>query len=175
MSQPISQNTTNNSLGELCPVGGGDNIPLHKPKITIGRRTGSDICLRFPNVSSTHCELEFQNGYWHVVDLNSRNGLKINGIRCLEKFLMPGDILHVADHRYTINYQPQSETPPEEDVQEVFSVSLMEKAGLERKRPKKRPVEDLASELPNPSASKAPLRPSTPDDNDDVMKWLMGD
>jgi adenylate cyclase len=41
--------------GELVPVGGGDNIPLLKPNLIVGRRESCDIVLRFANVSGQHC------------------------------------------------------------------------------------------------------------------------
>ena len=31
--------------GELIPVGGGDNIPLLRSPLTIGRRESCDVCL----------------------------------------------------------------------------------------------------------------------------------
>ena len=54
--------------GELQPVGGGDPIPLLKPSLVVGRRESSDIVLRFPNVSGTHCELSLVDGDWFVKD-----------------------------------------------------------------------------------------------------------
>ena len=59
------------TYGELVPLGGGDNIPLLKKKLVIGRRPDCDITLRFPNVSSYHCELELVDGYWFIRDLGS--------------------------------------------------------------------------------------------------------
>ena len=102
-------------LGELVPCGGGDPIPLLKPRLLIGRRTSCDVSLRFPNVSSHHCEVELLNGYWRVRDLGSRNGVKVNGIRCDTKWLMPGDVLSVSRHRYQVVYTPQTDAPPPED------------------------------------------------------------
>ena len=99
-------------LGELNPCGGGDAIPLLKNKLLVGRRSSCDISLRFPNVSSHHCELELVNGYWFVRDLGSRNGIKVNGMRCDSKWLMPGDVLSVARHRYEVTYAPQGDAPP---------------------------------------------------------------
>src|SRR5688572_5818812 len=64
--------------GHLVPVGGGDNIPLIRSVMTLGRRDSCDICLRFPNISGRHCELSFREGYWFVRDLNSTNGIKVN-------------------------------------------------------------------------------------------------
>ncbi len=117
------------SLGELNPCGGGDPIPLLREKLVVGRRSSCDISLKFPNVSSHHCELEFTNGYWIVRDLGSRNGIKVNGERVESKWLMPGDILHVARHRFEVNYKPQGDGPaPEEE--NPLARGLLEKAGL---------------------------------------------
>src|SRR5271163_1128742 len=44
-------------FGELNPCGGGDPIPLQKQWLVVGRQPNCDITLRFPNVSSRHCEL----------------------------------------------------------------------------------------------------------------------
>ncbi len=59
-------------LGQLVPCGGGDSIPLLKSELLVGRRSRCDIVLQFPNVSSHHCTLELQNGYWFIRDLGSR-------------------------------------------------------------------------------------------------------
>ena len=116
-------------LGELIPCGGGDPIPLLKPKLLVGRRSHCDIQLQFPNISSHHCELEWVNGFWRVLDLNSSNGIKVNGVRVETKWLMPADVLSVGKHRYEVVYMPEGQCPPEED-EDPFARSLMEKAGL---------------------------------------------
>src|SRR5260370_42320846 len=67
--------------GELIPVGGGDSIPLIREKLTVGRRGSCDIPLRLPNVSGLHCELTFHDGFWWIRDLNSTNGIKVNGVK----------------------------------------------------------------------------------------------
>lgn len=108
-------------------------IPLLKPLLLIGRRSSCDISLRFPNVSSHHCELELINGYWQVRDLGSRNGIKVNGERCDHNWIMPGDTLNIAKHVYEVNYTPLGDAPPPEEV-DPMSVSLMEKAGLVQRR-----------------------------------------
>lgn len=125
------------SFGELIPVGGGDSIPLRKKNLVVGRREGCDIVLRFPNVSSTHCELTCIDGYWHVRDLNSSNGIKVNGQRVQDKFILPGDELTVAKHKYKVQYSPVDlgavgPPPTDGNIAEIFSRSLLESAGLER-------------------------------------------
>jgi adenylate cyclase len=127
-------------LGELVPVGGGDAIPLVSDVMTIGRRESCDICLKFQNISGTHCELSLRDGIWHVRDLNSTNGIKVNGERTLRRRLRPGDEIDIAKHKYVIQYQPPpgklEEVFADEEEGNPFGQSLMEKAGLEKpKRP----------------------------------------
>ena len=117
------------------PLGGGDPIPLLKSKLLIGRRDSCDIVLRFPNVSSQHCLLEMVNGYWSVRDMGSSNGTKVNGSRVDTRWLLPGDELSVAKHRYQITYTPQTEGEAPVVEAENIEMSLMEKAGLARRKP----------------------------------------
>ncbi|MBP3960432.1 FHA domain-containing protein [Gemmata sp. G18] len=122
-------------FGELVPVGGGDAIPLVNEVMTIGRRESCDICLRFQNISGSHCELSLRDGIWHLRDLNSTNGVKVNGDRTLRRPLRPGDEIDIAKHKYIIQYQPRPGVKLEEIFEEednVFGQSLMEKAGLEK-------------------------------------------
>ena len=126
-------------FGELVPLGGGDSIPLLKKSLLVGRRESCDIVLRFSNVSAHHCQLTVTAGYWQVRDLNSRNGIKVNGVRVTDKRLDPGDILSVAKHKYEVKYSPielgaVGPPPPDSVESDVFSKSLLERAGLENRR-----------------------------------------
>ncbi len=126
--------------GELVPVGGGDSIPLIRPTLTVGRRESCDICMRFPNISGLHCELSFHDGFWHVRDLNSTNGIKVNGMRVQERLLQPRDELTIGQRRYQIQYELAEGQSALAEVQEdIMGRSLLEKAGLERPR---RPTPD---------------------------------
>jgi pSer/pThr/pTyr-binding forkhead associated (FHA) protein len=128
------------SVGELVPVGGGDPIPLRRGVLTIGRRESCDISLRFPNISGLHCELAYKDaGFWQVRDLGSTNGIKVNGERVLNRPLRPGDEIAIAKRKYKIQYNltPAAEAAIEAVLSEdenVFSQSLMEKAGLVKRR-----------------------------------------
>ena len=160
-------------LGELVPCGGGDPIPLLKSSLLVGRRSRCDIALKFPNVSSHHCELELIDGYWHVRDMRSRNGIKVNGVRCESKWLMPGDILSVAKHRYELVYTPEGDAPPPDVEEDPFARSLMEKAGLER-RPASRPEIPDSVRVSKQAERERNARPKTvaEEEDDQTMKWL---
>jgi pSer/pThr/pTyr-binding forkhead associated (FHA) protein len=131
---------TADTVGELVPVGGGDPIPLRRGILTIGRRESCDISLKFPNISGLHCELAFKDaGFWQVRDLGSTNGIKVNGERVLNRALRPGDEIAIAKRKYKIQYNltPSGEAALEAVLsadEDVFSQSLLEKAGLAKRR-----------------------------------------
>jgi adenylate cyclase len=135
--------------GELVPEGGGDNIPLIRDVLTIGRRESCDICFRFPNVSSLHCELAFRQGNWVLTDLGSTNGVKVNGTRITGKrTLYPQDKITIAKKTFIIDYKPpvgqQSRDELMDDMEEdILSKPLLERAGLvqpQRRRPGQPPT-----------------------------------
>ncbi len=157
-------------FGELVPVGGGDPIPLLRNSMVVGRSESCDIVLRFANVSSQHCELNLEGGYWYIKDLNSRNGIKVNGVRVEQKRLDPGDILSVAKHKYTVEYSPADNgamgpPPPDTIESDIFGKSLLERAGLQSRRPTRSPKQFDAGEkhdLPDdtPGHHRSPNDPS---------------
>jgi predicted component of type VI protein secretion system len=123
--------------GELIPSGGGDPIPLIRERLIIGRRDTCDIPLRLPNVSQQHCELYFRDGYWYIRDLNSTNGIKVEGMRVQHKLLHPGDEITIAKKHWTIQYTLQAGRRAMEELEEdIMGQSLLERAGLEKKRPR---------------------------------------
>lgn len=124
--------------GELIPLGGGDSIPLIRDKMTLGRRESCDVCLRFPNISGLHCELSFRDGYWYLRDLNSTNGVKVNGFRVQQKLLHPGDELSIGKRKYKIHYTLSAGKKALEEIEEgmddILSRPLLERAGLEKQQ-----------------------------------------
>lgn len=152
-------------FGELNPLGGGDPIPLRGKKLMIGRRPSCDIVLAFPNISSHHCELELKKGYWHVRDLNSANGVKVNGERCMTKCLYPGDELSVGKIRFKLEYKVIGDGPAP-DEENPIQMSLLEKAGLE--------VERAAGRTPgSPRVKDKAKRPSRLTAEDDfLVEWF---
>lgn len=131
--------------GRLVPLGGGDPIPLLKKRLRIGRREGCDIILNFANISAHHALMEIEEGYWFVKDLRSRNGIKVDGKRILEglkKRVDPNVTIAFAKHQYQIDYDPTSlgaygSPPQDEQLDNLFSKSLLDRAGLEKRKPQK--------------------------------------
>ena len=133
-------------FGELVPVGGGDPIPLMKKRLRVGRREGNDIVLNYGNVSGNHCLLEIEEGYWFVRDLQSRNGVKVDGKKIMvgmRKRVDPDVEITIAKHKYELQYDPTAlgayGTPPsDEQADDFFKVSLLDRAGLKREGKEKK-------------------------------------
>ncbi len=131
-------------FGQLTPCGGGDPIPLMKNRLLIGRKGEADIQLKFNNVSTQHCRLTLEYGYWFVRDLNSRNGTKVDDRTVMRKRIDPESKLSIARHEYIIEYEPQAlgayGPPPADDdyMDELMRSSLMDRAGLRKRDDKNR-------------------------------------
>lgn len=120
------------SGGRLIPTSGGDPVPLLQSPLTIGRKPECDIMLKFSDVSSRHCTLSFEDGFWVITDNGSTNGVKVNGARVRRKVLFPQDRVSVASQRFVVHYSPQGMTPPDDDEQSL-SAGLLEKLGLDER------------------------------------------
>jgi len=101
--------------GLLVPAGGGEPLPLLKTTLILGRRPECDVVISAKSVSGRHCQLDFIDGIWRVVDLDSHNGTGVDGRRCRKARIMPGQVLHVAKQRFHIDYPQPGQQPQEAD------------------------------------------------------------
>ena len=85
------------ALRHLAGVGVGLPIPLIRKRMVIGRLDSCDIVLKFPDVSDKHCELTYVDGQWLIRDLQTVNGIRINGSEVTQaQTLRPGDQIAIA-------------------------------------------------------------------------------
>jgi hypothetical protein len=71
-------------------------IELACPDALLGRHSAADFRLAFPEISRRHCRVVFESGIWHIYDLNSLNGIYVNGERVRDAILYTGDRLHLG-------------------------------------------------------------------------------
>ena len=77
-------------------VGADRRNVLSGSRVVLGRSRDADIVLADPNVSRRHAELRRDESGWHVVDLGSTNGIKVNGRRVDQVGLSPGDRITIG-------------------------------------------------------------------------------
>lgn len=78
-------------------------VPLVRDEITIGRKEGNTIRLTERNVSRRHARLVKLNGRFVIEDLQSYNGVRVNGQRIGgEVALDPGDRIQIGDYQLAL-------------------------------------------------------------------------
>lgn len=85
-----------NGKQELC-------VPIDEAGAGIGRDSGNPVQLSLPEVSKQHAFLQRTPQGWRIQDLNSRNGLFVNGGKVREAFLKDGDRLMIGP--YTLVFE----------------------------------------------------------------------
>jgi len=81
----------------LRPMDGAAPTLLRQSRIVIGRTSSCEIPIDARGISGQHCELAYDNGFWSVRDLGSRNGTFVNGNRVTHSVLNVGDELRLGE------------------------------------------------------------------------------
>ncbi len=83
-------------------------ITVHQGHGTIlGRDSGCDVCIREVKVSRHHAEIYIENGLLFIKDLDSRNGIFVNGKEVQRSILRRGDNIIIGDSVLEVVQEPQ--------------------------------------------------------------------
>ncbi len=78
-------------------------VPLGGEAVTIGRQEGNTIQLTEKNVSRRHARLWFEDSTWVIEDLDSYNGIKVNGEFIEQRVsLREGDVIQIGDYHLAL-------------------------------------------------------------------------
>ena len=112
----------------------GEREVLLVTTIAVGRDPRCEISAADPQLSRRHAEFSVSNGVVVVRDLNSRNGLMVNGRRSLEAELGPGDVVQLAGLAVTFLAAvaapdaPSTESPESSDGEKTGMMTAEEAA-----------------------------------------------
>jgi pSer/pThr/pTyr-binding forkhead associated (FHA) protein/tetratricopeptide (TPR) repeat protein len=88
-------------------------VPLVKEEITIGRKEGNTIRLTERNVSRHHARLIKSNGTVFIEDLDSYNGVKVNGDKITARTnVREGDLIEIGDYHFALQWVEEMGPPP---------------------------------------------------------------
>jgi pSer/pThr/pTyr-binding forkhead associated (FHA) protein len=105
-------------------------VEFNRPEMLVGRHSVADLRLRLPDVSRRHCRFVFAAGRWQVFDLNSLNGVFVNGQRVHEATLANGDMIRIGTYtfkvelRASLSPQPAADAPSAENIWESIAGAL---------------------------------------------------
>jgi ABC transport system ATP-binding/permease protein len=90
-------------------------VPLVKEEITIGRKEGNTIRLTERNVSRHHARLTRSNGSVFIEDLDSYNGVRVNGDKIAARTTVrEGDLVEIGDYHLALQkVAVEAATPPQ--------------------------------------------------------------
>jgi len=77
-----------------------DDIELRKDVYTLGRSSKVDLTLESSELSRRHAVLKREHGTFSITDLDSTNGVYLNGTRVHAAQLYQGDIIQLGDLVY---------------------------------------------------------------------------
>ncbi len=93
----------------------GKVYPLTGLLKQIGRSPEADIIISDPRVSRFHARLERSSSGWVLVDLESKNGTRVNQELVKEKELEEGDIIQIGLCQLVFEKDPERQ-PDEENT-----------------------------------------------------------
>lgn len=86
------------------PTGENRRIEIREWRTVIGRSSKTDIKLVGKQISKVHAALEIEDGVPFIRDLNSRNGVTVNGTPITQPTqLVAGDLLTIGDAKLSID------------------------------------------------------------------------
>jgi len=99
-------------------------VELTRPNMLLGRHSTADLRLPLPDVSRRHCRFLYQDGAWRIFDLESMNGIYVNGERRLEATLHDQDLLGIGGFhfRVLIASEPRNQSDREHQCAETGEV-----------------------------------------------------
>lgn len=112
----------------LKPKSGGRPIVVDKPIILIGRHPDCDLIIESsPKISRKHCCVARVDERCFVRDLESMNGIWVNGRRETHNVeLFPGDVLMIGDVQFDVvstnAVKPTNKTPVRRDPTQTVEV-----------------------------------------------------
>ena len=81
----------------------GQTMRVEKRRVLLGRSRECDIQVEDPNVSRRHAELRQEGSSYWIVDLDSTNGIEVNGSRVKRAKLESGDTFTVGSTEITFS------------------------------------------------------------------------
>jgi pSer/pThr/pTyr-binding forkhead associated (FHA) protein len=84
----------------LSEPAAGAEFTLTKPALRIGRDERLDIWINHKSISHEHAEVQVDDGKVTVFDLESANGMRVNGVGASRAILEAGDVLELGEVRF---------------------------------------------------------------------------
>lgn len=100
----------------------GQTFTLDKSEMTIGRTEDNDIVVPHRSVSSRHAKIVHDDGTYRVIDMDSANGVLVNGEEYARVDIRKGDVIELGHVKF--QYHPPGESAPSAVLQAPAPAAL---------------------------------------------------
>jgi pSer/pThr/pTyr-binding forkhead associated (FHA) protein len=85
-------------------------VELTRSGLVFGRHSAADVRLPLPDVSRRHCRFVWKDGRWQVIDLDSLNGVYVNGVLVRQADLSDGDTVRIGGFVFEVDLHSDDRT-----------------------------------------------------------------
>ena len=89
----------------------GNEYPIERPRVSLGRGPGVDLEFNDGAMSREHCVIEFAGEGFRVRDLGSTNGTRVNSGSVQSADLKNGDRLELGEHVFQLVLEERPREP----------------------------------------------------------------
>ncbi|MBA54656.1 MAG: hypothetical protein CMK89_09390 [Pseudomonadales bacterium] len=107
----------------------GESYPITTFPFIIGRGSECDLVLQGKGVSRKHAEIVFQSGRFVVNDMESLNGIKVNGYKVARVILEENDVIKLGEVSLSFHSGEQTDESPQEQMPAKAGLFAKQKTG----------------------------------------------
>lgn len=85
-------------------------VELTRSGLVFGRHSSADVRLPLPDVSRRHCRFVCEAGRWHVIDLDSLNGVFVNDALVRRAELREHDMIRLGGFVFDVTFGQGDQT-----------------------------------------------------------------
>ena len=99
------------TLVEVRGSAEGNEYPIEGERIVVGRGPGVDLAFEDDEMSANHAVFEHSRGGLCVTDLDSTNGIRVNGEPVVTRALAHGDRIQIGKHLFHLLLEKREKPP----------------------------------------------------------------
>ncbi|MFO0725775.1 MAG: FHA domain-containing protein [Myxococcota bacterium] len=125
----------------------GREFPLNRPEVIIGRVEDNDVIIEHRSVSRNHAKILFDGRVHKIIDLESANGILVNGEEYAITDLRKGDLIELGHVRFRFIPAGEAFAPTDDESRAMLDAGVSPPMGAEAPKQLEPPTVPLNTHL----------------------------